>query len=268
MDLNFDNYKRIDAFFKGELNKAEEQQLLEEIAANKELQEEFEFEKFLRGKTNAIPEEDIPQIVPVKKIMPLKYLAAACIAGILAIASFVIYRYVDTNKAADKITERPAKDSNNISPPANNSSTAINTDSLYKESYTYLQPTGNEPPEIGIVMLAYQQHDYPKVLMNVGKAGVTRSNDNKINSDIEGYQILYEALALAETGETTKAIKAFRELIKDTDKATLKTTAQWYLALQLIKQKKIDEASAILSGLATVNNAYGDKASALLKILK
>lgn len=267
MDLNFDDYKRIDAYFKGELSKAEEQQLLEEIAASKELQEEFEFEKFLRGKTNAIPEEDIPHITPVKKIKPLRYLIAAGIAGILIITLLVIYKATNNNNNVVITEIKPAGDSSAQQHVVDSLAATINTDSVYKSNYAYFQPTGNEPPQLGNVMLAYQQRDYSKVFGYLDDMGAVRGEE-KNDTDLKNYSLFYKALSFAETGETDKSVEAFQQLINAPGNDALKAAAQWYLALQLIKQKNVDEASAILSDLSTGNNAYTNKAAELLKLLQ
>ena len=266
MGLSLDDEIKMEAYFNGALNKADEQAFLLKVAADKELQETFEFEKFLRGKTNTIPEAEIATIIKLAKPKPWKYLIAASVIGLIVITGILIYNNSNKPRSTGITKNKVAnKDSDLI----NESSTTdlhpseINPQLIYKNNYTAYEPTGNEPPELGKTMLAYNAHDYDKTLSELNNIGILRGGNE--NAELEDYKFLYKGLCFAETNKTSSAVETFSGLLASAKNDDVKAAAQWYLSLQLIKQNNMQHAIELLTSLSAGKSSYNKKASALLK---
>ena len=77
---------------------------------------------------------------------------------------------------------------------------------------------------------------------------------------------LYYSNALLANGDFVKAIPILRQLSESTIKASA-NQGKWYLALALLHQNKLDDATTILSTLSANSNFYQQQAKELLQVL-
>ena len=184
-------------------------------------------------------EETLPEVT-VKKRIPLRRnlirigwgLAAACIAGIIAVSVFVN--------------------------PVNNHT----YETLYNEYFTpypnVIEATKrSEYHNLTLKEEAFYEYDLGNYATAIEKFSVINEKEK------DATLLFYLGNAYMAIGKTEDAIHNFK-LIGDSDHK-FQNQAKWYLCLAYLKNGQIEEVKNILGELKLSNSAYREKANMLLK---
>lgn len=128
----------------------------------------------------------------------------------------------------------------------------LSSDRLFRENYAPYELTRNENDSTGIEN-AYRQKKYVEVIQI-----------NK-NSILSVKDVFLTGISYLETNDLSKAISNFQVVIadiKDDKTATLKDTAEYYLAMAYVKNNDYDQAIELMNSIS--NNSihpYNDRFS-------
>ena len=126
----------------------------------------------------------------------------------------------------------------------------LSSDRLFQENYTPYELTGYENDRAGIEK-AYREKDFVEVI-KINKA-----------SALSIKSIFLTGMSYLETNDLSKAISNFQVVIadiRDDKTATLKDTAEYYLAMAHLKNNDYDQAIELMNSIS--NNSthpYNDR---------
>jgi tetratricopeptide (TPR) repeat protein len=172
-----------------------------------------------------------------RTISPIVYFGIAASILILVVSTVLIYRF----------------------------SNEVNPEQLYQSYYTIypniVDPTQrNDTTSANVISPGFRQYD----LGNYEEA-VSEFNESLKEGDNE-FVLFYLAISYLELNRLNEAIEHFHNYIQNY--SSLKSQAQWYLALSYIKNEQLANARIPLQLIAEDDSSYSEKASNLLNQLE
>jgi hypothetical protein len=139
---------------------------------------------------------------------------------------------------------------------------------LYQKHYEPYKIIGNSRGDSNInstfffeeVVKLYTNGEYDQV---VAKLGI---DTNKYPNDLEASIML--SVAYLETSRAEKAEEVLNKISFNGDNILYDEVKQWYLALSILRQGRIQDAKNILEGISNERGHYSKQASSILHSLK
>lgn len=293
MALTEDQYRKISAWFAGTMTESERQAFLLEVAADPELQEQFEFGRLLNS-----PEDhwkDIPELVREAKedenylqykqqlesirrnadehtasIIPMRRKSWWVAAAVIIIIGGVTWYLLSQKKSSPIIVkdihkvDTPEKQ---IQPPPVPDKTQL----AYEQFYNPYTPADITPIELQQVAALYKKKDYINALHELQSISEIRGNAPQDEKQLQVYAHFYNGLcqlSLQQPDSARVYLQKAYALKKNVP--VLQNDITWYLALTWLKLQQPAQAKPLLTTLTgnTGSKKYQQQATSLLEQLR
>lgn len=293
MALTEDQYHKISAWFAGTMTESERQAFLLEVAADPELQEQFEFGRLLNSPDD--PWKDIPELVReaqeddnylqykqqlesirrnadehTASIITIRRKFWWVAAAVIIIVGGVTWYLLSQKRSSPIIV----KDIHKVDTPEKQipqPPVPDKTQLAYEKFYNPYAPADITPIELQQVAALYKKKDYTNALHELQSIGEIRGNDPKNEKQLQVYAHFYNGLCRLSLQQPDSARVYLQKAYALKKHApVLQNDITWYLALTWLKLQQPAQATPLLTTLAgsTGSKKYQQQATSLLEQLR
>jgi hypothetical protein len=277
MELTNGQYERLCNFLDANMSMEEMAAFEKELANNKALRTQLDFElslrnNFLEVNTNAAIAQKEKKVVKLSNSNTWWKAAAAAAVLITAISIFYFTKTkkilpTDIVQHKDSLTTTP-KDTGlvKIEPIKKDTATKIDVVKLFDDNFKPDKIPENYPVQLAAELADYEKGNYASIQkLDIAKVAETRGGDDKqILLELAHY---YKGISLLKLNKVEDAIANLQWVKNNATNAGMKENASWYLGLGYLKVGERAKAKILFEGISSYSR-YKKQVKKIIELIE